>query len=138
MLAIKISFCKYGENNGNVLIKTVDKELKCHDFVITQTSIYMREILENKITNNIIELDSNYEVVNIILNYLYSEKVIDKDLNANDIIKLYHLINQLKCPDTIIVLKHYYLEKFAKTINENNWNILLKMVFGISKFSNLQ
>jgi len=76
--------------------------------------------------------------VNIVLNYLYSEKIIDKELSANDIINLYNLINQLRCKDIIVPLKNHYLKKFPALLNESNWMELLKCVFNVSKYTDFQ
>jgi hypothetical protein len=63
---------------------------------------------------------------------------VDKELNANEIIQLSNLITQLRCKDTIIVLKNHYLKKFPNLLNDNNWLQLLKSVYNISKYADFQ
>jgi hypothetical protein len=138
MLSILRDLYKNGDNDGNVIIKTKDKELKCHEFVISNTSDFFKSSINSDSYYNIIELDSSFEIVNIIMNYLYSEKIVDKELSANDIINLYNLINQLRCKDFIIPLKNHYLKKFPELLNELNWMELLKCVFNVNKYADFQ
>ena len=138
MISLLKSLFNNGDNNGNIILETNDKNLKCHDFVLRQTSDFFKENLETSGFNGIINLDSNSELVCLVLNYFYSEKIIDKELSANDIIKLYYLINQLRCQDSILILKNHYFKKFYGTLNEANWLELLKIIFNISKYTDLQ
>lgn len=138
-----ISFVKTlfnnGDNNGSIVIKTKDgKDIKCHDFVLKNTSDYFKEVIENEGFNGTIDLDSNSEIVTIVIEYLYSEKIIDRNLSGYDIIHLYHIITQFRCSDLILILKNHYLKKFAHLLNPDNWVELLKIVFNISKYSDLQ
>ena len=127
-----------GDNNGTIIIKTFDKDLKCHKFVLSNTSEYFKESIEQATFDNVITLDVSTELLIIVLNFLYSEKIIDKELSGIDIIKLFALISQLRCVDFVINLKNYYLKKFPKTINENNWLFLLENVYNTMKYSDLQ
>jgi hypothetical protein len=138
-----ISFVKTlfnnGDNNGSVIIKTKDgKDIKCHDFVLKNTSGYFKEVMESEGFNGTIDLDSNSEIVSIVVEYLYSEKIVDKNLSGYDIIHLYHIVTQFRCNDLILILKNHYLKKFSHLLNSDNWLDLLKIVFNISKYSDLQ
>jgi len=140
MLSVLRTLYNNGENDGEILIKTKDSQIKCHLFVIENTSDYLKSCVKSENFNNIIELDSSFELVNIAMNYLYAERIIDKELSADEIINLYNLINQLKCKDNINIniLKNHYLKKFPYLIEENNWIDLLKYVHNINKYADFQ
>lgn len=137
MLSILKTLYNNGENDGNITIITKSSKLMCHSFIIENTSEYFRSCI---FSCNVIELDYSFELVNIVMNYLYSEKILDKNLDANEIINLYNLINQLKCKDStnINTLKNHYLKKFPSLINETNWIDLLKYVYNINKYADFQ
>src|SRR5579885_3469662 len=112
MLSFIRSLFNNGDNNGKIIIKTTNnKEIKCHDFILKNTSDYFKEIVEYESFNNIIEMDCSSEIIIIILNYLYSEIIDDKNLSCEEIIHLYYTINQLKCKNFINILKNHYLGK---------------------------
>jgi hypothetical protein len=83
-------------------------------------------------------MDLSFEITNIIINFLYSEKIIDKDLTAGEIIRLFTAISSLQCSDSIIILKNYYAKKFPKLLNEDNWHVLLEQIFNTNKYAGLQ
>src|SRR5437016_890126 len=105
MITLLRNLYNNGDNTGNIIIKTLGKEILCHDYIIKNTSNFLKEVLEEKflIGARIIELDYEHDLVNIVLNYMYSEKIIDKELTGNEIIKLYSLISLLRCPDFIFI-----------------------------------
>lgn len=138
MLSVLRLLYNEGENNGNVNVKTHDKNLLCHDFVLKSTSDFFRDSMNGKPLPIYFELDYNSKLVNIVLNCMYSEKVVDEDLTGQDIIKLYALINQLKCRGIDMIIKNHYIKKFPSTLTENNWMMLLRMVFNIEKYNDLQ
>jgi len=135
MFTILKNLFNNGDNNGEILIRTKDKDIKCHEFIANFTSEFLKISIEK---SDIVELDFSSELVIIVLNFLYSEKVTDKELNAFDIIQLFNLIGQLRCHQSIIILKNYYLKKFPALITELNWIELLSYVFNISKYDELQ
>lgn len=121
-----------GDNNGEVIIKTLDKEIRCHKFII-------ENICENiNLQYNYIDLYYEYKLVNIVMNYIYSEKISDIDLSNYDIINLFRLLYDMKCYNSVIGLKNYYLKKFPKTLNDDNWIDSLKLVFGHTNYSELE
>lgn len=141
MLTILRSLFNNGDNDGNIIIKPTrsnDKIIKCHDYVLKNTSDFLTECIKNESFNNVINLDSHYETALIVFNFLYSEYTLDLDLNCNQIIELYYLINQLKCHDSIMVLKNHYLVKFVNKLDESNWFSSLKNIYGVSKYHDLQ
>jgi BTB/POZ domain len=138
MLNILRTLYNGGENNGNVVLRTLDKDLKVHSFVLEWTSEFFRNHIRNESFSGIIDLNINFDLVQIVLIFLYSERITDKELSGYDIIKLFDLIDTLKCGDLILVLKNHYLQKFPKTLNENNWKELLIIVFNQFKYHDLQ
>lgn len=134
-----ISYLKYlynnGENNGNIIIESIDKKkIKCHDFVLKNTSHFFKEKLVHLSEIYEINLEYESEIINILLNYLYSEKIVDKDLSCMQIIKLYDLISEIRGLETVSILRNFYMKKFPNLINETNWIPLLKITFGISRY----
>lgn len=130
-----------GQNDGSITIKTIDKDLKVHRFVLELTSDFFNESMKKNDlaeTPQIITLDFYSDLVNIVLNYMYSEKIIDKDLSGSDIINLFNLISQVRCKDFIMNLKNHYLKKFPKVLDNTNWCNLLRTVYGISKYYELE
>lgn len=138
MLSVLRSLYNEGDNNGNVIIKTHDKDLLCHDFVLRYTSEFFKECMNVTTFTGLLELDHDSKLVNIIFNCMYSEKVVNEDLTGQEIIKLYALLNQLRCKDIEMIIKNHYLKKFPSTLNENNWMTFLRMVFNNEKYADLQ
>lgn len=139
MITLLRTLYNNGDNDGTITIVTNDKKhIACHSFIIECTSEFLRSVTKSENFKNVIEIDSTYELVNIVLNYLYSEKIVDKELSAIDIINLYNLINQLRCNDSIVVLKNHYLKKFPNLLNEENWIQLLTYIFNVNKYADLQ
>lgn len=157
MLSVLRNLYNNGENTGDINIKLNDKTINAHSFVLFNTSEYFRiqmnsedfnknTLIEVPIQNDIItitpnktiEIQCQYEIINIILNYLYSEKVIEKELSPTDIIELFSMIHTLQCHNSIIKLKNYYLLRFPKLLTPENWLELLEYVFNVNKFSELQ
>lgn len=140
MLTLLRTLFNNGDNDGQILIKTKDKDIRCHGFIVNLTSEFMKTSIDklSSATGTIIELDFPSSLIVIIFNYLYSERIIDKELPAFDIIQLFNLIGQLKCHQSIIILKNHYLKKFPDLIIEDNWMALLTYVFNVSKYAELQ
>lgn len=138
MFTILKSMFNNGENDGDVILRTINKDMRCHSFVAKYNSELIKEQLDNCYFPGVVMIDYNSNLVNIVFNYFYSEKIIDIDLTGEEIISLFGLINQLRCQITINTLKNHYVKKFPKTLNDNNWLDLLKLVYGISKYSDLQ
>lgn len=138
MLSILRTLYNNGQNSGDVILRIKDQDIKCHSFVLETTSEYFRSCIKTDDFNGIIELDLSFDIVSIIVNFLYSEKIIDKDLAANEIIRLFTAIGDLHCMDSIIILKKHYAKKFPKLLNEDNWHILLEYVFNTNKYTDLQ
>ena len=88
--------------------------------------------------DGLITLDYDSKLVNIVFNCMYSEKVIEQNLTGQEIIKLYALLDQLKCKGIDMIIKNHYLKKFPSTITENNWMTFLRMVFNVEKYDDLQ
>ena len=139
MITILRSKYNNGDNDGNITIKTKDKDIKCHSFVLENTSEYFRGNIRKIDFNGIIEMGSTtYDLINIVINYLYSEKIVDRELTCNDIVQLYGLLNCLKCDNSVMILRNHYLKKFKQLLNEENWISLLKSVFNIDIYNDLQ
>ena len=138
MLTVLRTLYNDGDNDGNVIIKTHDKDLLCHDFVLKYTSDFFKEYMNVTTFTGLLELDYESKLVNIMFNCMYSEKVVDEGLTGQEIIKLYALINQLKCKEIDMIIKNHYLKKFPSTLTENNWMTFLRMVFNIEKYNDLQ
>lgn len=138
MLSILRTLYNNGQNNGDVILKTKEQEIKCHSFVLETTSDYFKSCIKYENFNGVIEMDLSFEITNIIINFLYSEKIIDKDLTAGEIIRLFTAISSLQCSDSIIILKNYYAKKFPKLLNEDNWHVLLEQIFNTNKYAGLQ
>ncbi len=138
MLTILRTLYNNGENDGDIIIKTINEELRGHSFILKKTSDFFRICMSDPYFAGIIEIDSTSKIINIVINYLYSEKIIDDDLSPTEIIQLYNVINNLKCHQSITILKNYYLQKFPKLLNQNNWIELLTYTFNISKYTELQ
>lgn len=111
--------------------------IKCHSFIVINTSEFFKITIRETNQTHII-LDYDFEIINVVLNYLYTEKIVDKNLSSTDIIQLFDLINLIKCDDSCIQLEKYYIEKFDKLINNDNWFQLLKNIFNINKYIDLQ
>ena len=137
MLSILRTLYNNGENNGDILIKTKNGNLKCHSFVLENTSLYFRSQIISTTFDKTLQFDFNVEIVNIVMNYLYCETIIDKDISVYDIMNLYDLISQISC-DNINPLKKHYLAKYTIQINDKNWCTLLNNVYGVNKYADLQ
>lgn len=138
MLSTLRNLFNNGDNDGDIILITHDKAIKCHSFILEYTSEYLRSCIKNDPYTKTIELDTGSELLCIVLNYCYSEKLVDKEVNWNDILKLYILLNQLKCGDNILVLKNHYLKKLYPLLNKDNWFEILKIVFNVNKFSDIE
>lgn len=140
MISVLRTLYNNGDNDGNIAINTKLGQLKAHSFILENTSELFKACIKSQSFSNMIELDASDELVNIVMNYLYSEKIIDKELDPNDIINLYNLINHLRCKDSIniSILKNHYLKKFPGLLNEGNWMDLLRSVYNISKYADFQ
>lgn len=133
MLTVLKTLYNNGENNGDMTIITKNNKLKCHSFVVNNTSDFF------KFNNtSVVNLEYDSEIINITLNFMYTEKIIDKNIPPYSIIQLFDLINLLKCSEQICQLKKYYTDKFSKQIDDNNWLQMLKTVFNIQKYNELQ
>ena len=137
MISILRTLYNNGENNGDILVKAKDGNLMCHSFVLENTSLYFKSQIISNTFDKTLQLNFNVETVNIVLNYLYSEIIIDKELSVYDIMNLYDLISQLSC-DNINPLKNHYLAKFNVQINDKNWCTLLNNVYGVNKYADFQ
>lgn len=136
MHTILKSLYNNGDNDGDMIVKTKDRDVRCHSFILRYVSEFMRiNVMSNF---NIIDMETSSDLINIVFTYLYSEKIIDRDLSATDIIQLFDLISQLKCHTSVCILKNHYLQKFPSLINDDNWMELLKYTYNISKYSELQ
>lgn len=138
MLTTLRTLYNQGDNDGNVIIKTTDQQLICHDFVLKYTSDFCKNYIIMNGFDGLITLDYDSKLVNIVFNCMYSEKVIEQNLTGQEIIKLYALLDQLKCKGIDMIIKNHYLKKFPSTITENNWMTFLRMVFNIEKYADLQ
>ncbi|ARF11150.1 hypothetical protein Klosneuvirus_1_7 [Klosneuvirus KNV1] len=138
MLTTLRTLYNQGDNDGNVIIKTTDHELICHDFVLKYTSDFFKNYIIMTGFDGIITLDYDSKLVNIVFNCMYSEKVIEQNLTGQEIIKLYALLDQLKCKNIEMIIKNHYLKKFPSTLTENNWMTFLRMVFNVEKYIELQ
>ena len=126
-----------GENNGDIILKTQSTNLKCHSFVLENTSDFFKKQICHPNFDGLITLDFTNDIVSIVIQYLYCEEILHKELSTNDIIDLYNLIDIVNC-SLLIPLKQYYLNQFSKLINIENWAQLLNCTFGNSKYSELQ
>jgi len=138
MLTILRTLYNNGENDGDLIIKTINKDLRGHSFVLKNTSEFFRICINDSYFTGVVEIDSTYKITNLIINYLYSEKIVDDDLSPTEIIQLISTISNLKCHQSITILKNYYLQKFPKLLYQNNWIELLTYTFNISKYAELQ
>ncbi len=122
-----------GINDGDMQILSKDNHIiKCHKFVI----LYATKIL-NLQDGNHISLDYNKNIIDIILNYTYSEKIVDIDLTVNEILSLFSLIHYLDMNDYILELKNHYIRTFPDKLTKNNWLHILKSIYGMQKYSDL-
>lgn len=122
-----------GINDGDMQILSKDNHIiKCHKFVIS----YATKML-NLHDDNHICLDYNKIIIDIILNYTYSEKIVDIDLTVDEILSLFSLINYLDMNDYILELKNHYIRMFPDKLTKNNWLHILKSIYGMPKYSDL-
>lgn len=138
MLTILRTLYNNGQNEGNILIRAKDQDFRCHSFVLESTSDYFKSCIKQENFNGIIEIDFPGTITNIVLNFLYSEKIIHADLSADEIIALYNLVSQLRCSLFVHNLTSYYLDQFPNLITEDNWLTLLRYIFNINKYFDLQ
>lgn len=138
MLSLLTNLYNNGANCGDIVIKTNDKEIKGHKFILCLTSEYFGNLCNDTKFNNIVELNFNYTVVNVILTYLYTEKIIAIPISAEEIIQIYDLVNFLRCHNSIEILKNHFYKKFVQCVCDENWKKLLLQVYGIAKYANLQ
>ena len=60
------------------------------------------------------------------------------DLSADEIVSLYNLVSQLRCSLSVNNLINYYLEQFPGLVTDDNWLTLLRYIFNINKYFDLQ
>lgn len=122
-----------GDNNGDfpIFIKD-DKSINCHKFVIDYALIS-----KDLYNMEIVRLDHEKKIIDIVFNYIYSETIIQVELNVDQIISLFELIHYLKIKPFILELKNYYSRYFPNTVNLNNWFHTLRSIYGIEKYSDL-
>lgn len=134
-----------GNNEGDIILNLLDGTIRCHSFVLIYTSSYFKNNMNTlKCSHdiNIMDYETGYEsdgityqlplqttkkIANIIMAFLYNEKVIDIDLNGQEIIELFDNIRSLQFGNFVIILKNHYMNKFKYEINTNNWLLLLKI-----------
>lgn len=141
MISIIRTLFNNGVNDGNIIIKpsrTPDKIINCHNFVLKKTCKFFEEGFFNNSSDGIIELDSHYDVLIVVFNFIYSENILDRELSCSQIIDLFNIISQLRCNDSILLLKNHYLKKFSLLLNESNWIQTLKIIYGVSKYFDLK
>lgn len=135
MISLLKNMYNNGNNQGDTIISCKDGTINCHYFVITQTSYYLNMITENDTNrdngfNFHAKLDFSCELVNIVVTYLYSEKIIDKYISCFEIIDLINLICKLEIANDLCDnLVSYYMRKFPEQLTENNWLGLLRNTY---------
>ena len=134
MLTVLRSLYNNGVNEGDIVINTNDGLLKCHGYVVNTMSSNIKHFTLNN-EYGTYKIPYSSELLNLILNFLYSEKVLDIKLSAIEIIDLHDLINQLNCKEPISILKNHYLKKFPSLLTLDNWLQLLRIVCNIPKYS---
>jgi hypothetical protein len=126
-----------GENDGDICIMLKNNhQLSCHSYVVK----YASDTIKNKLNQphqNIIELNYEKKIVDIVLNFSYSEEIIDNDLTADEIMSLYNLINFLNMNNFIMELKNYYSRKFYKSLNISNWLHVICSIYNIDIYYDL-
>jgi hypothetical protein len=126
-----------GENDGDVCITSADGfQISSHSYVVRYASetIKYKIDFENK---SIIELNYDKKIIDIILNFSYSEDIHNIELDADEILSLFSLIHFLKMDNFIMELTNYYSRNFYKTLNLNNWLHVLCSIYNIDKYSDL-
>ena len=127
-----------GDNNGDLVIKTKDDHIvKCHSFVMLYASDSIKMKLLKEDVHDAITLNYNKQIVDIVLNYLYSEKILESDLDINDVLDIFSLIHDLRMNNCTLELKNYYSRLFVNYINKNNWIHVLKSIYKLQKYSEL-
>ena len=71
-------------------------------------SPYLQEVLNCEI----LELNYKKNIIGVVLEYLYTEKIKTVKLSPIDIIHLFKLISILKIDNIVFPLKKYYAELF--------------------------
>ena len=102
-----------GDNNGEITIIAFDQSvITCHDFVLEIMMLKNEKYVTYNYANKYSE-----KVIVALLNRLYSNKYVIKDLESNEIISLMQLMNEM----TIIIRENIAkeLEVDDKITNEN-------------------
>lgn len=126
-----------GKNDGDIIIKTLDGSLHCHGYVLVSCSTYFKSNFNDKFPD-VIEFGYPFNVVNIVIKYLYTECSSEDLVSFEDIIKIFDFVELIKCSGTLNILLEYYANKFNTLITENNWDTLLMRVFCVKKYEKLQ
>jgi hypothetical protein len=127
-----------GINNGDVIIKTRNEEIHCHKFVLESTSEYLSQIVKDESFIGTIQLNVSVDVCNIVMNYLYTEIIVDKKLTTDRILELITFVQQLKLFNYPVRLQQHYLCEFENLIDESNWLHLLNTIYNDTRYTDIQ
>jgi hypothetical protein len=123
-----------GDNNGDIKLCSKDNvQFSCHSIVIKTLSNFIStyNTLTQKITINY-----DKRIIDILLHYMYTEKILEEDLSIDDILSLFELISFLQVKN-INELKNYFTRQFPHKLNSDNWQHILRTIYGIQKYSPL-
>lgn len=111
----------YGDNNGD--IKLVSKDnilLSCHSIVVKTLSNYFGNHNTSMCPDEKNNIHYNKKIIDILMHYMYTEKILEENLSIDEILSLFELINFLQV-NNIEELKNYFTRQFPHKLNSDNW-----------------
>ena len=122
------------DSTGDIIIGTLDGDIKCHKFILSLTSKY----LSNMLNVDKISIPFTSKLIKIVFEYLYVENIRQDDLTGLEIIDLLNIISILQLDGLLCPLKNYYVNLFFSKITKNNWLDLFDKIFNNIIYSELQ
>ena len=136
MISLFRTLYNLGNNDGDMLIISKDKkQLNCHTYVINYASQALKK--QYTLQPKFMTINYNKNIIDIIFNYIYSERILEYKLSLEEILDLFSLINDLRLNINITKLNNYYAKYYSKLIDKDNWIRALLNVYNIPKYADL-